>query len=266
MTTLDLSKNDTRILAAVFDPESSTSPQNIEIDTLLPLYPHIQDPSLLADLRIQELSAIRIVEQYSPSAPSIPRSSHSSDSESEPLEDGKDVAYQRSLHILNRITSDHPSYSSAYNNRAQLHRWRYGDKTTLIQNHPPDIVSARAISSALGDLDRTISLASPKHGAAVSPTQGRLLAQAWTQRAAIFWAAAKDMAIAGFSVVEFEASETPWRGWDKTRFEEEGSRCFYMAGLYGSEVGRAMAVIANPHARLCGNIVHEALRRERCVS
>jgi hypothetical protein len=34
--------------------------------------------------------------------------------------------------------------------------------------------------------------------------------------------------------------------------------------VFGSEVGKAMAVVSNPHARLCGNIVKEALRRERC--
>lgn len=53
-----------------------------------------------------------------------------------------------------------------------------------------------------------------------------------------------------------------WKGWDRVRFEEEGSRCFYVAGLYGSEVGRAMAVMANPYARLCGAIVKEAIRGE----
>ena len=50
--------------------------------------------------------------------------------------------------------------------------------------------------------------------------------------------------------------------WDRMRFEEEGSRCFFMAGVYGSEVGKAMAVAANPYARLCGSIVKEAMRRE----
>lgn len=53
-----------------------------------------------------------------------------------------------------------------------------------------------------------------------------------------------------------------WMGWDRMMFEEEGSRCFYMAGLYGSEVGRAMTVMANPYARLCGAIVKEAIRGE----
>jgi hypothetical protein len=264
MTSIDLSRNDTKILDTVFDPESSTSTPNIEVDPLLSSDPHIQSLSLLTALRAQELSAIRIVEKYTPSAPSTPRGPSSLDSEEDSQqEDGKDIAYQKALHILNGIIADHPTYGSAYNNRAQLQRWRFGDKQTLVQHQPQDPVSTRAISNALRDLDTTISLASPAHSK-VSPQQGRLLAQAWTQRAAIFWAAAKDMAITGMRVVDCGHTETPWREWDKTSFEEEGSRCFYMAGLYGSEVGRAMAVIANPHARLCGNIVKEALRRERC--
>jgi hypothetical protein len=280
MTSIDLSKNDTKILDAVFDPESSTSTPNIEIDLLLPPDPHIRNLSLLTALRAQELSAIRIVEQYTPSASSTPRSSTSSDSEDEPQQDAKDLAYQKALHILNAIISEHPTYSSAYNNRAQLHRWRYGDKNTLVQAEvqdlqspqeimayqPQSLVSTRAIANAIRDLDKTISLASPKQGVAVSPPQGRLLAQAWTQRAAIFWAASKDLSLTSTSIVDLGSEETPWRLWDSTGFEEEASRCFYMAGLYGSEVGRAMAVIANPHARLCGNIVKEALKRERCSS
>jgi hypothetical protein len=265
MTSIDLSKNDTKILAAVFDPESSTTTPNIEIDPLLPSDPQIRDLSLLNTLRAQELSAIRTVEQYTPSEPSSPRSSSSSEEEQH-QDEGKDIAYQNAFYILNDITSSHPTYASAYNNLAQLHRWRYGDKNTLIQSHPQNPTLARAISNAVRSLDRTISLASPKHGSAVSPAQNRLLSQAWTQRAAIFWAASKDLAISNASIVDLGYTETPWLDWDTTNFEEEASRCFYMAGLYGSEVGRAMAVIANPHARLCGNIVKEALKRERCNS
>lgn len=35
-----------------------------------------------------------------------------------------------------------------------------------------------------------------------------------------------------------------------------------MAGLYGSEMGRVLGVAVNPTARLCGEIVGAAMRRE----
>ncbi|QDS69819.1 hypothetical protein FKW77_010515 [Venturia effusa] len=265
MTKLDLSKNDAKILDAVFDPESSTSSANIEIDPLLPSDPHITDSTLLAALRAQELFAIRRVEHITEFAPSSPRSSMSSDHREEDGPDDKDTPYAEALSILNTIVEEHPTYASVYNNRAQLHRWRYGDKSTLVQPQPHNHAAAVAIANALRDADTAIKLATPVSiPRKVSPSQGRLLAQAWTQRAAICWQAAKNLSMHGWSVVDSQTDALPWQAWDKTNFEEEASRCFHMAGLYGSEVGRAMSVIANPHARLCGNIVKEAMKRERC--
>ncbi|TLD36489.1 hypothetical protein E2P81_ATG03378 [Venturia nashicola] len=264
MTSIHLSNNDTMILDAVFDPESSVSSASIQEDPLLPADPHITDPSLLATLRAQELSAIRIIERFIPSEPSSPLSNASSDHEQEELATSKDAPYKEALAILNRIAAEHPAYASFHNNRAQLHRWRYGDSSTLVQSQPHDTVSSGAIISALYDLETAIDLATPTlECRKVSPSQGRLLAQAWTQRAAIFWQAAKDLSPSASTVVNSHQDKLPWQAWDKTNFEEEASRCFHMAGVYGSEVGRAMSVIANPHARLCGSIVREALKRER---
>lgn len=267
MTSIDLSKNDSKILDAVFDPESSTSSSNIEIDPLLPSDPHFTDPTILSTLRARELSAIRIIEQHTPSAPSSPRSATSSDNDEEMRTNDKDIPYNEALSILDNIVTDHHNYASVYNNRAQLHRWRYGDKSTLVQFQPHESASTRAITNALRDLDRAINLATPPpESSKVSPSQGKSLAQAWIQRAAIFWQAAKDLSTPSTSVVILQKEELPWKDWDKTNFEEEASRCFHMSGIYGSEVGKAMSVIANPHARLCGNIVKEAMQRERCGS
>jgi len=250
-----LSSNDARILNVVFDPESAPEAPKIEIDPILPPDPHIHNLSLLTALRAQEVSAIRLVEAYTPR-------SESSSSLSK-----KHGVYTKALHILFGLVADHPSYASAYNNRAQLHRWRYGDRGVLVQSQSlqgnVDKEASKAIDDALHDLDAVVKLASPAKGTnSVSPAQGKLLAQAWTQKAAIYWGAAKDLTSGGQVIAGEEGVE--WRNWDKTRFEEEGSRCFFMAGIFGSEVGKAMAVVANPHARLCGNIVKEAMRRERC--
>lgn len=265
MTSTNLSKNDSQILDAVFDPESSSSVANIEVDSLLPSDPHIVDSSLLTVLRAQELSAIWIIENYAPSASLSPRSLAPSDFEGEEQLHEKDAPYSEALSILDKIVKAHPTYASVYNNRAQLHRWRYGDQLTLAQYQPYNTASTQAMANAVHDLDRTICLATPTPELRkVSSSQGRLLAQAWTQRAAIFWQAAKDLSVPGSSIVSALKDQLPWLAWDKTNFEEEASRCFHMAGLYGSEVGKAMSVIANPHARLCGNIVREAMKRERC--
>lgn len=248
---INLSTNDTKILDAVFDPESAPSAPKISIDPILPSDSQIRNLSLLTALRAQEVSAIRLVEAYTPS-------------------DGatqKHIVYLKASHILSGLIADHPNYASAYNNRAQLRRWRFGDRGVLVggeseKNNDAEM-SRNAITEAVRDLDSAIQLATPAPGFnAVFPAQGKLLAQAWTQRAAIFWGAAKDLESGG-KVLESE-ERIEWENWDKTRFEEEGSRCFFMAGVFGSEVGKAMAVVSNPHARLCGSIVREALRRERC--
>ena len=45
-------------------------------------------------------------------------------------------------------------------------------------------------------------------------------------------------------------------------FEEHASRDFVMGGRYGNEIARALAVSANPTAKLCGEMVREAMRKE----
>lgn len=243
---IQLSSNDARILNAVFDPESAPEAPKIEVDPILPPDPHIRSLSLLTALRAQELSAIRLVEA----------NSRSSDPSSQ-----KHIIYKKALHILDGLIADHPTYASAYNNRAQLHRWRYGDRGVLVDvNRSRNEEAKLAMEDAIHDLDMAIQLATPlAKTRAVSPQQGKLLAQAWTQRAAIFWGAAKDLEKGG-AVIE----GTQRTNWDRTRFEEEGSRCFFMAGMFGSEVGKAMAVHSNPHAKVCGAIVRNALQMERC--
>ena len=51
-------------------------------------------------------------------------------------------------------------------------------------------------------------------------------------------------------------------GWQVIDFEEAASRDFFMGGRYGNEIGKALAVHTNPTAKLCGQIVQEAMRKE----
>lgn len=260
-----LTPSDAKILATVFDPESAPEAAQINVDPNQPQDPYIRDTALLASLRVEELVAVKLIEDYS-KAPVEQQS-----------EEAKQGVFLKALAVLSDIAERHPKYASVWNNQAQLRRWRYGDRGVLAANttdcgrtvNSPTLEARNAIVHALQDLDTAIALASPRsQNAAVSPAQGRLLAQAWTQRAAIFWGTARDLQSPEMTLVApshgDDSEEPDWMSWSSTRFEEEGSRCFFMAGLYGSEVGRAMAVLSNPTAKLCGGIVKEAMRRERC--
>jgi hypothetical protein len=50
--------------------------------------------------------------------------------------------------------------------------------------------------------------------------------------------------------------------WSVVDFEENASRDFMMGGRYGNEIAKALAVSANPTAKLCGEMVREAMRKE----
>jgi hypothetical protein len=278
-TSVPLSTNDLQILNAIFDPESSQEKPTVRIDTHLPTDPHILDRDLLTTLQNRELSAIRLIESYAS------QTQDESNNTNADASSARRATYLQAHNILTDIITHHPDYASAYNNRAQLHRWRFGSSSlsslALPSNSSPDQQHQQlaSVAQTLADLAKAIKLASPRSpSAAVSPHQARILASAWTQRGAVFLSVARGLKRAGLErlpsvslvasageevVVKYgEDRAEEWMGWDRMRFEEEGSRCFYVAGLYGSEVGRAMAVMANPYARLCGAIVKEAIRGE----
>ena len=251
-----LSKADSRILAQVFDPESGPAKAEVLVDPYLPADRHITDPTLLINLQKREKQAIALVEKFETfQPPSGDASPHS-----------KTEVFNEAIAILDELVTTHASYASARNNRAQLRRWRYGDRHLLCQSHDSSHASdnesvAAAAQATFSDLHSAIALASPAHPHdAVSPAQGRLLAQAHTQLAAILYAASKDMA--GASDEEGKIVVAELEAWTSEQLEEEASRLFYLGGLYGNEVAKALAVHTNPHAKLCGRIVGEAMRKE----
>jgi len=252
---VNLSTNDLHILNSVFDPESGPS-CSITIDATLPEDPTLPS-SLLASLRASELSAIRAIESVPP---------HASPPE-------KHAAYTRAHAQLTAAIAAAPAYASARNNRAQLERWRFGD--TLSRDGAEAAETAAALMRALADLDAAIAAAAPPAAAAeqaVSPARARVLGSAWAQRGAVLFGVARGLAREGMERVDEDVvdavravgeGEVPeWVGWERPRLEDEASRCFFVAGLYGCELGRAMAVVSNPYARLCGAIVKEAIRGE----
>ena len=245
MQSKELSKADSRVLAQVFDPESAPEKPEVLVDPDLPEDCHVVNSETLSNLKVREKAAISLIEQFEKT---------NSGNQS------KETAYWKSLAILDELIEENPQYASAQNNRAQLRRWRYGDRDTLCQkagNVDPERRDAGI--AAVKDLQQSLALASPERPQdAVSPAQGRLLAQSFTQLAAIFYAAFKDLD----SPSVMEVAPLDSSVWGKDRFEDEASRLFYLGGLYGNEVAKALAVRTNPHAKLCGSIVKEAMRKE----
>ena len=247
MQAINLSKADSKVLAQVFDPESGPAKAEVIVDPALPADRHITSTDLLLQLKARERSAIQLIEGFEKAA--------------DKSEQAKLEAYRKAIQILDKLVSEHPNYASARNNRAQLRRWRFSDRKLIVQKRSAvDAERKEASTAAVSDLQNCIALASPSSPQdAVSPAQGRLLAQAHTQLGALYYAAAKDLE-GEAEVVCDGLSE-----WSKDGFEEEASRSFYLGGLYGNEVAKALAVHTNPHAKLCGNIVKEAMRKEMAV-
>ncbi|KAL9527517.1 L-tyrosine degradation cluster protein [Sphaerulina musiva] len=242
-----LSRADTAVLAQVFDPESAPTRAEVLIDPSLPEDRHIRDATLLGQLRRREKEAISIIEDFERNKARFP----------DAKESAKDAAYRAARTSLDALIAEHPEYASAKNNRAQMRRWMFGDRNTLVQPKSP--LYAQQGAEGLADLHACIASTLPAaQQDAVSPAQGRLLAQAYTQLGALYYAAAKDLE----SEHKVDVVEIDGMKWCHARFEEEASRAFYLGGLYGNEVAKALAVHTNPHAKLCGSIVKEAMRKE----
>lgn len=242
-----LSRADSKVLAQVFDPESAPGRAEVLVDSSLPADQHIVDTDLLKKLKAREKEAINFIEHFEKSGQ--PPTSH-----------GKIDAFNSAISILDDLISQYPNYASARNNRAQLQRWRFGDRNTLCQPKSRfNKERSEAGAKAVEDLKAAISLASPERPQdGVSASQGKLLAQSTTQLAALYYAAFKDLDTS----TAMDVSEIDSIRWSKERFEEEAAKLFYLGGLYGNEVAKALAVHTNPHAKLCGNIVKEAMRKE----
>ncbi len=121
----------------------------------------------------------------------------------------------------------------------------------------------------MADLARGIDLLSPKTiFGAVSPQQATNLANLHMQRGQLFRVAAQKLTKNGTTVehatlkAEFRLQQQKQSSWSRLDFEENASRDFMIAGRYGNEIGKALAVATNPTAKLCGEMVKEAMKKE----
>ncbi|MCJ1235638.1 hypothetical protein MMC14_003609 [Varicellaria rhodocarpa] len=246
-----LSSNDHVVLAKLFDPESAPV-TGVLIDPSLPSDPNILDAQTYLSIQKEEKLIIETIESvlHDPGAPSS--------SKGERLRQAYD-------HISSLIEL-YPNSASLRNDRAQLIRLQYGNNILIcIANQDSCELSNRAVI-ALSDLDEAIRLltpATPHSG--ISSSQGRVLAQAYTQRGALFHAAAKllaplthDSGLRTTVMIRIAALQD----WDLHDFEEAASKDFFLGGRYGNEIGKGLAVHTNPTAKLCGQMVQEAMKSE----
>lgn len=257
MAYLSLSKRDLNVLEKIKDPESSPSVAPI-IDPSLPKDPHVRDPTVYNIICQREFGIFRSIQQAE-----LQLAGLQPEDEADPIK-----AYLWCLSRLSELISEHPDYASARNNRAQMLRRLYGDSMLLSKDvgYPQALLRNTSDSqrrdiarTALSDLDEAISLLSPPSPlSAVSPQVARTLASAHTQRGAIYHRTSRMLSKATLSVDPSRREAT----WTKLDFEESASRDFAFGGRYGNEVAKGLAVSTNPTAKLCGEMVREAMRKE----
>jgi hypothetical protein len=255
---VELSRRDINVLEKIKDPESNPylAPH---IDPSLPKDPHFSDEEYqkLAQqerdiiLSIQNLE-IQHAKQQSADLTAITE------------------GYRTCVSRLSDLIQAHPQYASARNNRAQALRRLYGD-SVLISDAPrnpqtllhdvSDVERIEAANTILGDLCEAISLVSPKvpYGSRVSPQVARTLSNAHTQRAAIYLMTSK---LLGSEKSLSMDPARPESRWTKLDFETFASQDFAMGGRYGNEIAKGLAVSTNPTAKLCGQMVREAMKKE----
>lgn len=259
MPIIDLSTRDINVLEKIKDPESNPA-AGVIIDSSLPRDPQIVDTSVYDRVVAKEKSIIQCIQKIEIQ---LSRSRGEDSSNTAAVE-----GYRQCASDLDGLIDEFPNYASARNNRAQIARRLYGDAMLLADTAtmPAPLIpnseraeKLRAASNALKDMDTSIELLSPPTPCtALSAQQARTLSMAHTQRAAIYMRTAKLM-----SQREVDIAKDRREGhWSKLDFEEAASRDLALGGRYGNEIAKGLAVSANPTAKLCGEMVREAMKKE----
>jgi len=257
MVSVSLSRRDINVLGKIKDPEADPS-LTVYVDSALPKDPHIRDPQVYAKLSQQERAIILSIQNFE----SQHAGRSSSESDSDVIEGYRDCVTK-----FGDIINEYPHYASARNNRAQALRRLCGD--SMLVGGAPQLPQAllRSIDEAqrldmanmvLTDLDQAISLLTPAgRFPRLSPQASRTLSLVHTQRAAIYLMTSKLLALGTVCVPRGRREAC----WSKLEFEENASKDFEMGGRYGNEIAKGLAVSTNPTAKLCGQMVREAMRK-----
>jgi hypothetical protein len=258
MANVTLSTRDINVLGKIKDPESDPA-AGIVIDQTLPRDPHLEAPELYEAVVSRERSIIRTIQQLETEL----QQTQSMDSDEIAIN-----GYHSCISNLQTLISEHPNYASARNNRAQALRRLYGDAMLLNQNsdmpmplivHGEPAQRKQAARTALKDLELSIKLLTPESlRTPMSPQSARTLSMAHTQRAAIYLKTAKLLTHRTLDV----ESDRPEAQWARLDFEEAASQDLALGGRYGNEIAKGLAVSVNPTAKLCGEMVREAMKKE----
>ena len=92
----------------------------------------------------------------------------------------------------------------------------------------------------------------------MAPTAAKTLSSALTQRGAVYLQTGK---LLGDRKLDMDDSRKESR-WDQYQFQEAASHDLALGGRYGNDIAKNLAVSVNPTAKLCGQIVREAMRKE----
>lgn len=254
-----LSRRDVNVLELIKDPESDPS-LTVLVDTTLPKDPHIRDHATYDKIAKEERDIILSIQKL--------EGQHTSQIPTPESEPCITQGYRDVVARFGALVDRHPSYASARNNRAQALRRLCGD-SVLVRGAPQlpqallrdldDAERLEMVQMLLSDLDRVILLLTPAgRSPKMSPQASRTLSQAHTQRGAIYLMTSKIMVLGSVSLPpgRHEAK------WTKLDFEENASKDFAMGGRYGNEIAKNLAVSTNPTAKLCGEMVREAMRKE----
>ncbi|KAM0335163.1 hypothetical protein ACHAQA_000204 [Verticillium albo-atrum] len=256
MAEVSLSRNDLNVLEKIKDPDFDPAAV-VMLDQSLPRDPHITDSAVYERVIQKEREIVLSMQQLELQLAGLrPKTID------EPVEE-----YKSLLSKLDDFISEYPNYASARNNRVQALRRLYGDTMLLggvedaqrLIREPASDEKSRAASTALGDADTSISLLTPKLAfGAISPQSAKTLSLAYTQRAAIYHTTSKLVGDGRATVID-EREESSWA---KIDFEEAASRDFALGGRFGNEIAKGLAVSTNPTAKLCGQMVREAMKKE----
>jgi hypothetical protein len=233
-----LSSNDSAVLQALFDAESSPA-STVTIDHALPPLPCIPADGDLEALKAREVYAIRQLQH-----------------------DSSREAIEGVIAELDAVITENPSYPSAHVNRAQALRMLAeggghidgnDGESSLFLPENSDIATR-----LFADLDQAITLAKPSSpNSPISPLQARILADAHTHRGYLLLKAAK---------IEPEKRKQGGLVWlrrlESDQLEQMASVDFFSGGRYGNKAAQQLAVQTNPYAKMCGAIVREAMRKE----
>lgn len=240
------------------DPEYDPS-SVVQVDESLPKDPNITDDTEYGRIAAEEGTIIMELQQAEFQMAGLrPKG------EADPLD-----LYKGCVAALDKLISANPSYASARNNRVQANRRLFGGAVLVAGGEPtdspliaqPDPEEKRSVGSRiLLDLETCISLLTsdgPKPR--LSRQAAKTLSSAHTQRAAIYLQTSKMLAKGGVLDISPDRREASWQ---KLNFEEAASLDFALGGRYGNDIAKGLAVSTNPTAKLCGQIVREAMKKE----